>query len=104
MSDDETIRVDRQDAEHRYRIRVGEVTAGFTEFRQDGTRLRFVHTLIDPAFGGRGLATTLVAAAMTDVAARGEEVVPLCPFVAKYLRSHEVPGLVVDWPAEQNAV
>ena len=103
MSDDETIRVDRDEAGHRYRIRVGEVTAGFTEFRQDGSRLRFVHTEIDPAFGGRGLATSLVEAAMADVAERGEEVVPLCPFVAKYLRSHEIAGLVVDWPAPQNA-
>jgi predicted GNAT family acetyltransferase len=95
----EEIHIDRDDAENRYRIRVGEVTAGFTEFRASGGRLRFFHTEIDPAFGGRGFATMLIGAAMADVAARGEEVVPLCPFVAKYLRSHEVPSLAVDWPA-----
>jgi predicted GNAT family acetyltransferase len=97
---DARISVDRDDAARRYVIRVGDVTAGFSEFRADADRLRFVHTQIEPAFGGRGLATTLVAEAMADVAARGEEVVPLCPFVAKYLESHDVPGLVVDWPAE----
>ena len=91
--------VTRDDAESRYEIRVGDVLAGFAGYEpgEDG-RLRFDHTEIDPAFRGRGLATTLIAEAMTDVAGRGEEVEPLCPFVVSYLKENEVPGLTVHWP------
>ncbi|HWT33420.1 MAG TPA: GNAT family N-acetyltransferase [Microbacterium sp.] len=86
-------------AAHRYEIRVGGRLAGFTMFHADEQgRLVFPHTVIDPAFGGRGLGRALVARAMADVASRGETVVPLCPFVAKYLHLTEVPGLTVDWP------
>jgi Predicted acetyltransferase len=93
--------VTRDDAESRYEIRLGDVLAGFTEFRVD-SRGRYVypHTEIDPAFRGRGLAGILVAEAMTDAAARGETVVPLCPVVAKYVADNEVPGLTVEWPSE----
>ena len=72
--------------------------AGFAEFAPDEHgRLVFPHTEIHPAYGGRGLATRLVGAAMADVAARRETVVPECPFVVKYLQEHDVPGLDVHW-------
>lgn len=91
--------VTRDDAESRYEIRLGDVLAGFTEFRVDA-RGRYVyhHTEIDPAFAGRGLATTVIGEAMKDAAARGETVRPTCPVVVKYLRTHDVPGLEIAWP------
>jgi predicted GNAT family acetyltransferase len=39
----------------------------------------------------------LVGEALADVAARGETVVPVCPFVVKYLRGNDVEGLDVAW-------
>lgn len=99
MTANDEITVYRDDPESRYEIRVGDVLAGFTEFVPDEHgRLVFPHTEIDPAFGGRGLGTVLVARALADVAARGETVVPRCPFVVKYLRENDVPGLEVHWP------
>ncbi|MDQ1130158.1 GNAT family N-acetyltransferase [Microbacterium sp. SORGH_AS_0888] len=95
----ENVTVTRNDEAGRYEIHVGDVLAGFTVFEPDGAgRLVFPHTSIDNAFAGHGLGSVLVAAALTDVAARGETIVPLCPFVVKHLRSHEVPGLTVEWP------
>ena len=89
-------RVVRNDDADRYDIFLGDQLAGFTEFRRKPDNvLLFPHTEIDPEFGGRGLGGTLVGEARKDVAARGETVVPLCPFVVKYLRTHEVPGLTV---------
>lgn len=94
--------VTRNDEAGRYEIRVGEVLAGYTEFSADARgRLRFPHTVVDPAFRGRGLAQTLVAEAMADEARRGEEIVPLCPVVARYLRDNDVPGLRVAWPSQR---
>lgn len=94
----ETTIVRRNDEANRYEILVDDVIAGFTEFKEKNGVFLFPHTEIDPAFGGRGLGSRLVADAMTDSAARGDTVVPLCPFVVKYLRSTDVPGLTVSWP------
>ncbi|GAA5034124.1 GNAT family N-acetyltransferase [Microbacterium fluvii] len=91
--------VTRDDRQERYEIHLGDVLAGFTEFVVDERgRLVFPHTEVDPAFRGRGYATTLIAGAMADVAARGETVVPRCPSVVRYLKQHDVTGLTVDWP------
>ena len=89
----------RNDEEGRYEIRLGEVLGGFTRFRPDSHgRLVFPHTEIDPAFKGQGLGKILVGRALADVAGRGETIVPRCPFVVRYLRENEVPGLLIDWP------
>jgi hypothetical protein len=91
--------VTRNDEAGRYEIRKGDVLAGYTRFRIDSRgRLLFPHTEIDHAFQGQGLAKVLVRDAMADVAARGETVVPHCPFVARYLHENDVPGLNVEWP------
>lgn len=91
--------VTRNDEDGRYEVHVGDVLAGFTVFRADSRgRLLFPHTEVDPAFRGRGLAQAVVGGAMTDAARRGETVVPHCPVVSKYIREHDVPGLVVEWP------
>lgn len=95
----ENVTVTRDDEAGRYEIHVGDVLAGYTAFQSDEAgRLVFPHTSIDHAFAGHGLGSVLVGGAMADVAARGETVVPLCPFVVKHLRAHEVPGLAIDWP------
>lgn len=94
-----TPRVTRNDDEQRYEIHLDDVLAGYTDFEPDARgRSRFPHTVIDPAFRGRGLATVLVDEAMADAAKRGETVVPVCPVVAERIRTHEVPGLDVYWP------
>ena len=45
----------------------------------------FHHTVVDKEFGGRGLATILVAEALEDSRARGVTVVPVCSLFVKKL-------------------
>jgi len=100
-----SIHVARNDARGRYEISVDGTVAGFTLIRDDDAgRVVLPHTEIDPAFSGRGLGGTLVAETLADLAARGDTAVPVCPFVVKYLRENEVPGLDVSWrPAADDA-
>lgn len=82
--------VERVDAAHRYEIRVDGETAGFTAYRDHGDQRVFYHTEIQDAFAGQGLAATLVRHALTDVRNVGKRLVPVCPYVAKFLKKH--PG------------
>ncbi|MEU0138104.1 GNAT family N-acetyltransferase [Streptomyces sp. NPDC006296] len=84
------------DARHRYEILVGEVTAGFTAYRdRDGQRV-FFHTEIDDAFAGQGLASVLVQEALSQVREAGRRIVPVCPYVAKFLKKHEEFADITD--------
>jgi uncharacterized protein len=60
-----------------------------------------LHTEVLPSAEGSGLGSRLVAGALDDIRARGLRVVPLCPFVAAYIRRHsEYSDLVTGNTAE----
>ncbi|GAB5557336.1 MAG: GNAT family N-acetyltransferase [Schleiferiaceae bacterium] len=46
------------------------------------------HTEVPKAIGGRGIAHDLVDTIFNIVAERGMKIVPLCPYVAVYLKRH----------------
>ncbi|MFC7844375.1 GNAT family N-acetyltransferase [Streptomyces sp. NPDC001046] len=81
--------VQRVDERQRYEIHVDGRRAGLTAYRDRGEQRVFFHTEIDDAFAGRGLASELVGRALADVRASGKRIVPVCPYVAKYLKKHE---------------
>lgn len=74
--------------EHRYEISVDGVRAGLADYRDSGDQRDFHHTEIDKAFGGQGLATKLIAAALADTQAAGKRIVPTCSFVEAYVEKH----------------
>ncbi|WP_418955703.1 GNAT family N-acetyltransferase [Streptomyces tritici] len=81
---------------HRYEILVGGERAGLTAYRdRDGQRV-FFHTETDEAYAGQGLAGILVQEALTDVRAAGLRIVPVCPYVAKFLKKHEEFADITD--------
>lgn len=57
-------------------------------YRRDPDRIVLVHTEVPPAREGEGLASRLVAATLDDIRAKGLRIVPVCPFVRRYLRRH----------------
>ncbi|UOE43756.1 GNAT family N-acetyltransferase [Agromyces larvae] len=78
----------RNDERHRYELRVDGDRAGFAVFREEPGRIVFTHTVVLPAYEGRGLGGRLAKFALDDAVARGLEIVPECPFIAAYLRRH----------------
>ena len=72
----------------RFEVRVDGELAGFSEYRRSPGLIAFVHTLIDPRFEGRGLASRLVRTALTDARSHGLSVIPFCPFVRGYIAGH----------------
>jgi predicted GNAT family acetyltransferase/glutaredoxin len=80
----------------RYELRLGDRLVGVAVYRSRNGRIVLTHTEVDESCSGRGFGSALVAAALEDARREGAEVVPLCPFVADYIRRHpEYEGLVV---------
>jgi predicted GNAT family acetyltransferase len=95
--------VDNPD-QSRFEISLDGAVAGAAYYRLEPGRIVFTHTEIDPAYEGRGLAGRLASSALDAVRDRGLVVVPLCPFIAGYIRSHpEYLDLVVPEMRERVA-
>ncbi|MER6073317.1 GNAT family N-acetyltransferase [Streptomyces sp. NPDC001817] len=88
--------VEHNDAKHRYEILVDGERAGLTAYRDRGEQRVFYHTEVADAFAGRGLASRLVKEALADVRESGKRVVPVCPYVAKFLNKHEEFADITD--------
>ena len=95
----DTIAIERNEDTHRYELTVEGALAGYAEFRSEPGRITFTHTIVRSEYGGRGLGTRLAKFVLDDAVARGERVVPKCPFIAAYLREHGGYEASVDWPA-----
>jgi predicted GNAT family acetyltransferase len=83
-------------AASRFELAFGDAVA-FVSYRRTGRVLALTHAEVPPRLGGRGVGSALVRAVLELVRARGERVVPRCPFVAAFIDKHpEYRDLVVD--------
>ena len=79
-----------------FMITVDGRAVGAAAFEDRGNRRVFVHTEVDDAFQGRGLATILVGEAIKSTRADGLRVVAVCPMVAAFLHKHKEFDDIVD--------
>lgn len=88
-----------------YNIAVEGKTVGHADYADRGDQRVFYHTVIDPDFGGRGLATILLEGALNAARADGKRIVPVCSMVGTVLKKHPefaditdpVTAEVEDW-------
>jgi len=87
----------RDDPEnHRYVLELDGEMAGMAVYHVRGGRYFFVHTEIQPGHEREGLGSVLAQAALDDVRSKGGNIVPICPFVAAWLKRHPDYGDMID--------
>lgn len=71
--------------------------AAYKEYDGGGSPQRiFYHTVINEEYGGQGLAAQLATAALEATVSSGLGIVPVCPFIKKFLAKHpEFSGATV---------
>ncbi|WP_338741197.1 GNAT family N-acetyltransferase [Actinomadura luteofluorescens] len=72
----------------RYEIRLDGDLAGFAEYERGEGAVVFTHTEVDSAFEGKRVGSALARGALDDVRSQGLSVVPLCPFIKKWILRH----------------
>jgi uncharacterized protein len=84
-------------AAHRFELRSGTELAAYAEYNLLKEAVMFTHTEVLPAFEGRGIGGRIAAFALDDVRRRGLHVIPVCQFIAGYIRKHpEYRDLVTE--------
>lgn len=73
----------------------------FIRYERRDNSIIFIHTQVPEALEGHGIAAKMAKTALDDARARHLAVIPLCPYVASYIRRHpDYAGMV---PAEYRA-
>ncbi|WP_370946166.1 GNAT family N-acetyltransferase [Amycolatopsis sp. cg5] len=82
------VKVEKSSERSRYEVLADGVLAGFAEYERQGAELAFTHTEIKEEFGGQGLASKLIRAALDDARTQGVGVLPYCPFVCGFVKKN----------------
>ena len=72
----------------------------WSSYERDGKVVDIQHTLVPPEARGKGMASALIRGSLELIRARGEKVIPTCPFVHAYMHKHkETQDLLTepDW-------
>jgi quinol monooxygenase YgiN/predicted GNAT family acetyltransferase len=79
-----------------YDALLGDEIVGTLLYEREGPRLVLTHTAVQNRYQHQGIATTLIAAALDDIRAKGKKVTILCPLVATFIAAHPDYADLVD--------
>lgn len=89
----------------RFELREGERLIGearYTPASSDDSARIFFHTEVDDAYQGQGLAARLAESALDETLADGKRIVPICSYIAGYVRRHPEYAQHVDEPTAEH--
>ncbi|MPZ96007.1 MAG: N-acetyltransferase [Propionibacteriales bacterium] len=87
--------------ESRYELVDGDTLAGIVEYKLDEGTISLTHTEVDSSYKGEGLGSRIASGVLDGVRARGLAMLPVCPFIRRYVQRHpEYADLV---PADRRA-
>lgn len=88
----EAITVEQRAGQRRYALVDEGKLIGSAHYREletaSGVERIFFHTVVDEAYGGQGLASTLATFALQDTIAQGHKIVAVCPYIQAYVKKH----------------
>jgi len=74
--------------QHRFEATKNGVLAGYVEYNVLSEALMFTHTEVLEAFEGQGVGSALAKHVLAEARQRGKQVIPVCQFIAGYIRKH----------------
>lgn len=72
---------------HQYEFHIGELVPKIA-YIKSGNKIFLTHTEVPGELEGQGIASDLVKKVLADVQLKELKVVPLCPFIDKYIKRH----------------
>ena len=87
----------RENAERkRFEIDLGDGQLAIAEYTLPAGKIMFTHTEVPPEHEGKGLGSALIRAGLSAARERGLQVIPICPFFARYMQKHEEEQDLLD--------
>ncbi|WP_293681880.1 GNAT family N-acetyltransferase [uncultured Phenylobacterium sp.] len=80
---------------HRFEVTLDGATA-FADYEVKGGQMVLPHTVVPPAFEGKGVASALARHAFAYARDKGLKVIPTCEFMAGWVKKHPEAQDVVD--------
>lgn len=68
----------------------------YVEYMLPGKKLILTHTEVPKALEGKGIGSKLIDHVLEDAKKLGLKVIPLCPFIASYIKRHPEWNSVLD--------
>ena len=75
-------------AQHRFEATKNGALAGYVEYNVLSEALMFTHTEVIEAFEGQGVGSALAKHVLGEARRQGKQVIPVCQFIAGYIRKH----------------
>ncbi|GMA38989.1 N-acetyltransferase [Mobilicoccus caccae] len=82
------MQVTKNEQAGRYEAHIDGELAGFAEYERSEGVVEFPHTVTEPEFGGRGVASALARTSLDEARAEGLQVIPSCSFYAGWISKH----------------
>ena len=73
--------------QRRYEFHIGPEIPR-VEYIRTRDKIYLTHTEVPPPLAGKGIGSELIGAALEDIERQDLTLIPLCPFVALYLKRH----------------
>jgi uncharacterized protein len=75
-------------SKHRFELIAEDKVVGFADYRPTGNAVTLLHTEIEDGHEGKGYGSVLARQVLDEMRSRNSQVIPVCPFMAGYIRKH----------------
>lgn len=88
---------------HRYEASEGGKLVGYAEYNLMSDSIMFTHTEVLEGNEGKGVGSFIAKGVLADAKMRGLMVIPVCQFIAGYIRKHREEYIALVKPETQKA-